>query len=285
MSSSSSSKAVAAPWRSLFLEHVSGMKQALFTFSTLHPIPSSAPNAPSVVPRARTCVMRGVWGTMPENDKNKAPRNPEGVYESDLPIFTTDCRMDKVPEIFGGSGLHSVGSSGSGGGGAVEAVFWATEPQTQWRVRGTAWVLGPDIDGEGGRAVREALEKRMRTPTDGGKGSSEESWSWSREITGHFGNLSPGMRGTFRNPAPGTLRSVPPKEGEGLGQKVEDLDDELARTNFRVVVIVPTEVDQVDLSNPEDVRRYLYTFVGQEGRTVHEGGKITGEWEKVEFWP
>ncbi|KAK5624304.1 hypothetical protein RRF57_000020 [Xylaria bambusicola] len=164
---------------------------------------------------------------------------------------------------------------GSGGGSPVEAVFWAREPGVQWRVRGRAYVLAPDIESSPeGREVMSALKSRMR------KQSEEDSkWSFAREITAHFGNLSPAMRGTFRNPPPGRPVSLP-IEGEGLalGQKVTDLEDPVARANFRVVVIVPEELDQADLSDPENPKRWIHTYVG-----ARDKGK--GGWETVEVWP
>ncbi|KAI1352929.1 pyridoxamine 5'-phosphate oxidase-domain-containing protein [Xylaria sp. FL0043] len=180
---------------------------------------------------------------------------------------------------------------GSGGGAAVEAVFWVREHGVQWRVRGRAYVLAPDIESSPeGREVVTLLKSRMRrlasspgtttTASHDGKEKDRE-WSFAREITAHFGNLSPIMRGTFRNPPPGRPVSLP-VEGEGLklGQKVTDLEDSVARANFRVVVIVPDELDQADLSDPEHPRRWIHTYVGSSG-----GGKGHGEWEIVEVWP
>lgn len=267
-----------APWRAQFLEHTGKMDQASFTFTSLHS--SQGTGSAPTVPRARTCILRGMWASLPENKHNDAPRNPE-IYESDMPAFTTDARMQKVPEIFG-----SEPSTGSGGGAPVEGMWWVTETQTQWRIRGTAWVLGPDIDSEAGKPARDAVGRRMRKTVDAGKDAGlAEQWSWAKEVTGHFGNCSPGMRGTFKNPPPGTPRAVPGGEGEGIGQKVEDLSDPLARKNFRVVVIVPNEVDQTDLSDPADPRRWLFTYVGPASESVHKGGEIIDEWEKVELWP
>lgn len=272
----------AAPWRAKFISDVEKMDSPSFTFTSLHPS-SSTPS-----PRGRTCIYRGLWATLPKNDKNKAPRNPS-IYESDLPVLTTDARMDKVPEIFAtGEGSPDVSRS-SGGGGLVEAMFWAASTGTQWRLRGRAFVLAPgDIDSSsaGAEAVRAALKARMRGAGSGGT-EPGDVWSWEREIVGHFGNLSPGMRGSFKNPPPGTPRAKEPGPGEGLGQKVGDelLEDEVAKKNFRVVVIVPDEVDQCDLSDPEDPRRWIYTFVGTGAEATKAGGEIQGEWEKVEVWP
>ncbi len=274
-----------APWRDAFITHISSMKQTTFVLSTLHPVSASSSSLESgfsVVPRARTCVYRGLWAEMPANDKNTAPRNL-AVFESDLPVFTTDARMEKAGEVISTAPLSRKPGQ-SGGGGPVEAVWWAEEHGMQWRVRGTAWVLGNDIDSDadGAKAVREALQARMRKT-----GEAEEKWSWRRELTAHFGNLSPVMRGTFRNPAPGTPIStpVPPESGLGLGQTVDDVEDQVARENFRVVVILPTEIDQVDLSDMKKARRWLYVYRGASYLTTHPGGEVIGEWEKVEVFP
>lgn len=296
MASPPSPLGVAAPWRSQFLEHVGRMSMPSFTFTSLHT------DNGTTVPRGRTCVYRGLWATLPKNDKNTAPRNP-ALYESDCLVITTDARMDKVPEIFSSPASSSQDNndslqqqqhkqiSHSGGGGHVEAMFWAAATGTQWRIRGRAWVLSPaDITSEtspGAKAARAALLARMRKIGTGADTDADGQWSWEREIVGHFGNLSPGMRGSFKNPSPGTPRVKQPGPGEGLGQKVGDelLDDEVARRNFRVVVVVPEEVDLVDLHDPADQRRWLYTFVGSEATAKTPGGEVLGEWEKVELWP
>lgn len=274
----------AAPWRSQFLDDVGKMKQPSFTFTSLH---TGGDGAATPSPRGRTCIFRGLWATLPDNDKNPAPRNPT-LYESDCPVLTTDARMDKVPEIFSSSSTYH----SSGGGGPVEAMFWAAETGTQWRIRGRAWVLSPgDIASEtspGAQAARAALLARMRKLSSSSGAAAEEArWDWEKELVGHFGNLSPGMRGSFKNPSPGAPRAQAPGPGEGLGQKVGDelLGDEVARKNFRVVVVVPEEVDLVDLHDPADQRRWLYAYVGAGAKAKMPGGQVLGEWEKTELWP
>ncbi|KAI1175085.1 pyridoxamine 5'-phosphate oxidase-domain-containing protein [Nemania sp. FL0916] len=370
-----SAKGQAAPWRSQFLSHLEGMASPEFTLATVRRAPatqaythphtyrrSSLLAAPVYLPRARTCICRGFWASLPENPKNDAPRNPAGVWESDLLVFTTDVRMDKMEELWetgfdldlrpprgldpGSPTTDKVGEElweeglkamkgkkkgeqqqhaddkveaeksttaaadrkfqGSGGGGAVEAVFWARDPVVQWRVRGRAYVLAPDVESAPeGREVMALLKSRMRRPkstttTTGSEAKTETEtktktgteketeWSFAREITAHFGNLSPIMRGSFRNPPPG--RSVKlPVDGDGdgkLGQRVTDLADPVARANFRVVIIVPDEVDQADLSNPEKPRRWIHTYVAGAGyASGYGGGGGGGEWETVEVWP
>lgn len=225
-----------------------------------------------------------MWGELPENSHNEAPRN-KGVYESDMPTFTTDVRMQKVADIFMSSPGHASGPEqmqGSGGGGPVEAVFWIKEKGTQWRISGTAYVVADDIEGmegeqsSGVRTVKSEVGARMRPV------KVEGDWSWATELTAHFGNVSPGMRGTWRNPTPGT--PVPaagqdhPKEEQNreLGHKVTDLHDPISRSNFRVVVIRPDEVEQLELSDPATARRWKYTFEVDDGK---------GSWRTEELWP
>lgn len=262
-----------APWRSAFLSHVKQQDSPIFVLSSLHAAdsPSSSfspsPAALSPVPRARTVVFRGMWAGLPVNPKNQAELNPD-VYRTQLPTITTDARMDKTPELMASS------AGQSGGGGPVEAVFWVDAVKTQWRLRGRAYVIGPDIDSDSAAPVRDALTPHMRST------GAVDSWSWSRELTAHFGNLSPLMRGTFKNPPPGTPLSREPEQAQGLslGQKVDDLDDVVARKNFRVVVIVPEEVERLDLSDPENGRRWNYK--------TKDGGTDGAEaWETTELWP
>ncbi|KAH8678903.1 pyridoxamine 5'-phosphate oxidase-domain-containing protein [Tricladium varicosporioides] len=276
-----------APWRSQFLSHISKMDSPEFVFTSLSPDDSKDSPTP-YVPRARYCIYRGMWGELPKNKHNDAPMN-DRVYESDMPTLTTDVRMHKIPEIFASSQGHGdvSQSQGSGGGGPVEAVFWVKEAMTQWRIRGNAYIVGPDIEGSGdessgSRIVKSKVGERMRVVNEDGK----DNWSWRRELTAHFGNLNPGMRGSFKNPAPGTPVSIPPSDPSlGLGQKVTDLEDEVARRNFRLIIIKPNQVEQVDLTEPDKARRWLFTYVGPDGGQTGQRVPGVGEWKKEELWP
>ena len=76
---------------------LSKMKSPEFVLGTLDSAPAGSPTP--FVPRVRTCIFRGFWTEIPENDRNDAPRNPN-VYGSDCPTFSTDVRMEKVAQIF-----------------------------------------------------------------------------------------------------------------------------------------------------------------------------------------
>jgi len=218
-----------------------------------------------------------MWGELPENKHNKAPRNDK-VYASDLPTFTTDVRMEKVGDFFAnGQGKRDKSQSqASGGGGPIEAVWWVKDVNTQWRVKGTAWVVGRDIDGDDSSGVKSEIGARMRVV----KEDAEADWSWGKELTAHFGNLAPEMRGTWRNPPPGTLVDGEPDEEHRIGQKIEDLEDKLARANFRVVIIKPDVVERLDLGDPMNARRYRYAFVVEKGDK-----RDLGKWTEEELWP
>jgi len=247
-----------------------------FVLSTLTKAPANSPTP--YLPRARYCIYRGFWAELPENKHNDAAKNPR-TFESEMPTFTTDVRMEKVGQIFGSSAGKADKEElvqGSGGGGPVEAVWWVKEEgiMTQWRFKGHAFVVGPDIedqtDSSGVRTVKSELGSSMRCVEPGKEGE----WSWLKEMDGHFGNLAPGMRGTFAAPPPGRPVSEPYNKDLKLGTKIDDLHDAEARKNFRVVVIKPESVEQTDISDPQKARRYLYTFEEESNK-----------WTETEEWP
>lgn len=282
-----------APWKPLFQFHLDahmGGSSAEFVLATV---------TPSGLPSARYCIHRGFWASLPENSHNKLPKNPT-LYDSDCPVFTTDARMSKVYDLFAtgkGKGTLEQSRSGSGGGGPVEAVYWAKDVKVQWRIRGRCWVVGwEDVEGEksqnsGTVSVKAQVGRYMRGVEgrggEGGGGGGE--WSWRKEMENWFENLSPGMRGSFKNPEPGKAVAEGKGEGEALGQSCGSLGDEgeeLARRNFRVAIITPEEVEQVDLSKPEEAKRWKWTLAEEAGGPGGEDEtRPVGEWNMVETWP
>ncbi|KAL2803427.1 pyridoxamine 5'-phosphate oxidase-domain-containing protein [Aspergillus granulosus] len=278
-------QSAAAPWRALFLSGLEKSSASPFTLSTI----AHGTGSPKLaVPRARTVEFRGFFPKPASSlhpsaiDALKAQNiglNPE-VYESDVFSITTDVRMGKVGQI-GGSTSDEGGTGDRAGEEAVEAVFWFEKGvKTQWRVRGRGVTIGSakEEDKERERRVRERIFKRMRLCDGVDKDSKEmKEWEWERQVTTYFASHTPAMRGSYKNPTPGTPRSQTPSNPEWrLNQKVEDLRDPVARENFRVLLILPDEVERLDLSNPEDVRRTNWAFV-EDG----DGGK----WQETELWP
>jgi pyridoxamine 5'-phosphate oxidase len=207
--------------------------------------------------------------------------------------------MNKVFDVFAtgkGKGSKEQSRSGSGGGGPIEAVYWAKDAVTQWRIRGKCWLVAAD-DVEGGTdaaqnsgaiSMKAAVMRYMRR-VDGKENGSDENWSWKREVVNYFENLSPMMRGMFKNPPPGEPVNDKSKVGPGekLGQKAGHLEDEeIARKNFRVVIITPEEVEAVDLSDPAACKRWVWTLAEENGRPGRgDSSRPVGEWNVVETWP
>lgn len=187
------------------------------------------------------------------------PRGAPSAAISDLLTFTTDVRSGKIPDILGPG---QADRRASGGGGRVEAVFWVKGVNMQWRVRGDAWVLGPDIGGAGvgAEAVRSALKGRMRGVGEGWRWEGE----WERQFEGMGRELKKGLAG----PPPGEVSN---------GEEGGEFDEEKAKGNFRLVVLRPAEVECVDLTDPEISKRWIYTFVEREGGE--------GEWKREELNP
>lgn len=267
----------AAPWKSLFLSHLEkqGASPEFYLATVNH----------ESQPRLRACIHRGFWAGLPENSHNQMPKNPK-VYDTDCPAFTTDARMGKVFDIFAtgkGRGTLEQSRAGTGGGGPVEALYWIKDVKVQWRLRGRCWIIAADDlehEGEGDMqnsgtvTMKAVLQRYMRKTGQAG------DWSWKREVENFFGNLSPVMRGSFKNPPPGQ----PVQEGSGPGEKLGQVanllqEDDLARRNFRVAVITPEEVEHLDLTELENQQRRIWRLVG-DGQD--EG---ISEWEEIVTWP
>ncbi|EDP51835.1 hypothetical protein KXW98_004116 [Aspergillus fumigatus] len=253
-----------APWLSTFQSHLSKSSTSEFNVTTV-----ALDAKGQTVPRTRTCGFRG-WFPNPElhssalkalESQNERPNPP--VYESEMISFTTDARMEKIGQL-------------EASGNVVEAVFWLKDVGNQWRVRGEAFVIGDPSGGEQEQKAREEIRKGLRV-CDGCEGKEKE-WSWERQVTTYFANHTPVLRGSFKNPPPGTPRSQVPTNSElKLGQKLNDLHDPVARGNFRVVVILANEVERLDLSDYEKPQRWNWTLVG--------GTSDDARWEETELWP
>jgi hypothetical protein len=185
------------------------------------------------------------------------------VFESDMLTFTTDARMDKLPQL-------------ESSGHAIEAVFWLKDLMNQWRIKGTAYAIGNPSgeDAEEEKTSRTEIRKALRVKGD--NDGDIAKWTWEKAVTKYFANHSPIARGSFRNPPPGQPRSsIPSQLDLKLGQNVSDLHDPVARANFRVVVIRPEEVERLDLTDQENGKRWNWTLI--------DGSN--GSWNETELWP
>jgi pyridoxamine 5'-phosphate oxidase len=192
---SSNPTASPAPWKSLFLEHVSKQEDPYMAVATVERDPKSG----SSIPRVRYCGFRGFFGDLKlHHSAEKQLKEENGLnpslYESDLLAFTTDVRMQKI-EQFGDFE------------GAIEVVFWVKELMAQWRLRGKAFVIGDDANKSAERESRSEIAKALRRKPNHSDDSeaSAENWTWEKEVTAYFANHSPIMRGMHTMPAPALL--------------------------------------------------------------------------------
>lgn len=186
---SSNQTAPAAPWKSLFLEHVSKQEDPYMAVATVQRDPKSG----SSIPRVRYCGFRGFFGELKLHQsaekqlKEENELNPS-LYESDLLAFTTDVRMQKIEQF-------------SDFEGAIEVAFWVKELMAQWRLKGKAFVIGDDANKSAEKESRAEIAKALRKKQNHPE-SSAENWTWEKEVTAYFANHSPIMRGMYTMPAP-----------------------------------------------------------------------------------
>ncbi|KAI5305212.1 hypothetical protein KEM56_005000 [Ascosphaera pollenicola] len=280
-----------APWRTLFEYHVSQMQAAEVSLSTVR-IDLRTNRA---YPRVRTCIFRGFFTEQNLREQNvqdiigdARARTPEGqpvpdhlglnprTLESDLLMITTDVRAGKAGEI--------ESSDPTAPGGPVEILVWAKPVKMQWRIRGRAFVLGANPSEVIEQQSRQELIKWMRPASQKTEAFThplaEKAWTFDREILASFANMGPGMRGSFKNPPPGTPKSRPVTDPYlKLGQQSSDLHDEIARQNFRILVIRPEAVEATDFTFSEVGNRMQWTLMTS---TTNPGEM---RWELDELWP
>ena len=179
-----SSSTPRAPWRDLLHSHLEQNKGYEFTIAT---IGHDSQNRP--VPRVRTCGCRGFFPELklhPSGQEAMKQQVEDGgnpsIYESDMLSFTTDIRMEKLPQL-------------DSSGHAIEAMFWLKDLMVQWRVKGRAFAIGDPKgeDNEEERVSRKQISSRLRTK--GNAGGDPKKWTWEKTVTEYFANHSPVMRG------------------------------------------------------------------------------------------
>jgi len=172
---------------------------------------------------------------------------------------------------------------GEGVPGRVEACFWIPSEENpnsgqQWRIRGRSIV----IPREPSKDTKQWLLSRLQN-NDSSEG---KEFDIAVEETAQFGNVSPNIQGSFKQPPPNTPRALGPQgPGLGLKQKTDGLNDKIARENFRVAVIEADRVEWVDLTKPQ---KTVWVRVGSEmekDEGLEKFGEVNGDWREVDMWP
>ncbi|KAK6526730.1 hypothetical protein TWF281_009932 [Arthrobotrys megalospora] len=269
-----------APWKQALNSHIQSLACPTFSLATVSQAGGIS------VPHVRTLVFRGFYAELPVNKYNPVASNTG--FRSNLIAFTTDNRMEKSRDLGGLEGITS--SSLPTVTNNVEVCFWIPSNGEnpvigkQWRIRGRCFVLPRDLGSQdtGAKETKKWLVERLSND-NGGDGSD---FDFAKEYKAHFGNLSPSLRGSFRNPLPGAPKEfgdggLTPKSPIGNDQ----LDNEVALSHFRVAVIEPTRVEYLDLEGPS---RTVWVPVGsdaEKSEKLESFGKVNGIWREVEVWP
>jgi len=215
------------PWKKLVTDILQknldeGHKESLnFNLATIKP-------GPKPRPAVRTVVFRGFVGeTRDENPSSKLPGgNPPS--ESSLFLVSTDALMAKVGEL-------------EQSGGAFEVGWWHAGTNQQIRFNGTAHLYRRNS----AIPFPEAhLKEYIRT---------SGQWTWDAERDRIWKSHRPGMRGSFRNPHPGTPMNAEKKKKlqvVELDEEDDGLDAREAKDRFTLVVLEVLEIEILDLDPP-----------------------------------
>jgi hypothetical protein len=228
------------PWKKTVLDILQknlddGHKESLnFQLATIKP-------GPKPRPAVRTVVFRGFVGET--RDENHAGQLPGGnpPAESSLFLVSTDALMAKVGEL-------------EQTNGAFEVCWWHAGTNQQIRFNGTAHVCRRNGNGD---FPEDHLKRYIQV-------KGHQGWTWKGERERLWTAHRPGMRGSFRNPAPGTELNEEKKKKlqvVELDSKDGGPDAQEAKDRFCLVVLEVTEIEILDLSPPPvSVAAHVYSI-------------------------
>jgi len=194
-----------------------------FSLATIKP-------GPQPRPAVRTVGFRGFIGEPKDNKSDKLPGgNPPA--QSSLILLSTDTLMAKVGEI-------------EQTGGVYEVAWWHAGTNQQIRFSGTAHLFRRNAKVE---FPKDRLKQYISVQGNG-------EWSWEAERERMWKAHKPGLRGSFRNPPPGSPLDSEEKRDR---LKVVELDGDddgpearEAKERFSLVVLEVTELEILDLDPP-----------------------------------
>ena len=229
------------PWKELVEKALAtnmkdGNKDSINIQLATMPLPGAPPR-----PSVRTVVFRGFAG-QPRKDDDPTGGNPIKGVTSDLMLVSTDTRMLKAQQI---------SAQQASGGNGFEVCWWHQGTQEQFRIAGLAWLLCPP-DSPNASFPGD----RLKSMIDGAK-----DWTWERERLRVFKKHSPGLRGSFMAPDPGSASTPEKRERtETLPELPDSLesaktDEERenvtkALSHFGLLVLEVQEIERLTVSPP-----------------------------------
>ena len=188
-------------------------------------------------PSARTVVFRGFVGEPKESEHPKKLPDGNPPAESSLILVSTDALMSKVGEL-------------EESNGAFEVCWWHAGTNQQIRFNGTAHVYRKD-----GKIPfpEKHLNRYIRT---------QGEWKWEHEYHRLWSSHRPAMRGSFRNPQPGTPLNFE-KEQKLRVVELDPEDDSPeareAKTRFSMLVLEVKQLEILSLDPPPVSNPFLDT--------------------------
>jgi pyridoxamine 5'-phosphate oxidase len=179
-------------------------------------------------PSARTVVFRGFVGESKGSEHSEKLPGGNPPAESSLILVSTDALMPKVGELEESNGVF-------------EICWWHAGTNQQIRFNGTAHVYRKD-----GKVSfpEKHLNRYIRT---------QGEWKWEHEYDRLWASHRPAMRGSFRNPPPGTpLNSEKEKKLKVVELDPEDDGPEAreAKTRFSMLVLEVKQLEILSLDPP-----------------------------------
>jgi len=216
-----------APWKVTFAKHAEREGR--------YPIDFCLATNDSGIPRARYLLHHGFLSLQIAGqcgDENLRDGDKPRVY-SDCPTFATAAGSKKASHIYRSAGQDTQ-EQRSGGGGPVEAVWWFKSSKSQWRILGNCWLLAwHDVEDKASYgAFKETISRTLYST--GSDGFQLDELGWQDEIRGHYGRLPHHM-----------TKSV-------------------ALEDTRLGVIVPSEVELMELSDPMESKKWSWKASGTE---------------------
>lgn len=199
-----------------------GHKESLnFSLATIKP-------GPRPRPAVRTVVFRGFVGETQDHNPTSTLPGGNPLAESSLILVSTDALMAKVGEL-------------EQSNGAFEVCWRHAGTNQQIRFNGTAHLYRKS----GAVSFPEVhLKRYIRTDGD---------WRWEKECDRLWKSHRPGMRGSFRNPPPGSPLDEEKKKKlkvVELGSDDDGPDAREAKSRFSLVILEVTELEILNLSPP-----------------------------------
>jgi len=181
---------------------------------------------PNPRPAVRTVVFRGFVGETRDDEPPATLPGGNPPAESSLIVISTDALMAKVGQLEQTNGVF-------------EVSWWHAGTNQQIRFSGVAHIYrqNPRV-----QFPEEHLKRYIRT---------DSKWTWKNEIERVWKTHTPMMRGSFRNPHPGTPIDVEKKkklETMELAGDENGPDAREAKQRFSLLVLEVTEIEILDLN-------------------------------------